>query len=283
MLNERGVWEDSIRFYHEPDAFTAAHLYYVPHAGIYHCGQHYEINRAGETCLDVCQILIVDSGELCVHYRGQIQTAYSGMLVLLDCSKPHRYYSTSNDVQMRWFHIEGNGCAAYVNAILEAHGFVIQTAKNSDIELCCSQIISDIQHRQENPHFTSVHIHMLLAHLASLTSKSKESHLEHVIFESAQYIEAHYADKDLTVSYLANHAALSTCYYLRKFKEFQAFTPHQFLQITRLRAARQQLITTSRSIEKIAENCGFSNTSHFVMTFRKNTGMTPLQFRAKWK
>ena len=37
------------------------------------------------------------------------------------------------------------------------------------------------------------------------------------------------------------------------------------------------------AIEEIAEQCGFCNTSHFIMVFRRNTGTTPLQFRIMWR
>ena len=51
----------------------------------------------------------------------------------------------------------------------------------------------------------------------------------------------------------------------------------------RLSAAKQQLLTTSQSIETIADNCGFSSASHFIMAFRKSTGITPHQYRTQWK
>lgn len=283
MLNDIGILKESVRFYREPDAFTAAHLYYVPHAGIYHCNHAYQFERTEETCVDVCQTIIVDKGALEVHYNGYVQTAYSGMIVLLDCRKPHLYRTASDEVRFRWFHFAGGSSEAYVNAIIQSHGFVIQIAKNADIELCCSQIILDIKQQHPNPHTLSVRIHTLLALLSSLASECAKSDVEQAIIDSAHYIETHYADKEVSIPYLASHAALSTCYYLRKFKEYQSMTPHQFLQSARLRAAKEQLTTTSRSIEDIAETCGFCNTSHFVMTFRKNIGMTPLQFRIMWK
>ena len=37
-----------------------------------------------------------------------------------------------------------------------------------------------------------------------------------------------YADKSLSIEHLSQRAALSTCYYMRKFKEYQSATPHQF-------------------------------------------------------
>lgn len=283
MLNDIGIFPDSMRFYHEPDAFTAACLYYAPHVGIYHCNGQYSFARTEDTCLDICQALLVDKGEMTVQYRGQEIHAYAGMLILLDCREPHCYFASSDDISFRWFHIVGKSVAEYVNSIICTHGFVIQAAKDADIALRCAQIVADAREEHPNPHLVSVHLHMLLAQLASLTVESIKNDLELAIQDSARYIETHFADKEVNIPFLASRAALSACYYLRKFKEYQSTTPHQYLQAVRLRAAKEQLTTTSRSIEEIGEACGFCNTSHFVMSFRKSTGMTPLQFRIMWK
>lgn len=40
MLNDMGILADSVRYYHDADAFTATNLYHVPHAGSYHCDKH---------------------------------------------------------------------------------------------------------------------------------------------------------------------------------------------------------------------------------------------------
>lgn len=113
--------------------------------------------------------------------------------------------------------------------------------------------------------------------------RKEKSDLEIAIQDSADYMTYNYADKSLSIEHLSQRAALSTCYYMRKFKEYQSATPHQFLQTVRLSAAKQQLLTTSQSIETIADNCGFSSASHFIMAFRKSTGITPHQYRTRWK
>lgn len=282
MLNDAGILEDSVRFYHEPDPLAAEYLFHTPHVGVYHCNAQYRFERTQEECLDICQVLLIDHGSLAVQYRGQELCAYAGMLVLLDCLEPHCYFAATDELRFRWFHIAGANSRAYVNDIIRQHGFVLHTAQNADIEACCAQIVSDAR-QDTDMHGVSVHVHQLLAQLALLSSDVAKGELELAIEDSIRYMELHYADKDVKIPFLASRAALSPCYYLRKFKEYQSTTPHQYLQSIRLRAARAQLATTSRSMEEIAEACGFCNTSHFVMSFRKNTGLTPLQFRMMWK
>lgn len=275
-----GVLKNSVRYYHDPDAFTASYLYYIPHAGNYCCNEEYEVERE---YLDVSQFIIVDYGVLCVEYEGRTVKALPGTMVLLDCRKPHKYYSLSKELKFRWFHFIGNSSEAYTQLILNTHGFVFTFVDSPEIYQTFQNIMMAIRQETPNCHALSFTINKLLA-LLMLSFKNPEKHgLEQVIQESAAYIDEHYADKAMSVDDLARRSVLSTCYYMRKFKEYQSVTPHQYVKAVRLRNARQLLSTTSLSIEEIAERCGFSNASHFIKTFRDADGLTPLQFRNLWK
>lgn len=73
---DTGVLSDSVRYYHEADPFTEKNLYYIPHAGQYHCNSEYEVRR---THLDVCQAIVVDSGELTIEYRALRRSHLTGL------------------------------------------------------------------------------------------------------------------------------------------------------------------------------------------------------------
>ena len=267
MLNDMGILADSVRYYHDADAFTAANLYYVPHAGSYHCDESYGMQR---DYLDICQMLV------------ETRTAGPGSLVLLDCREAHSYHAVT-PIRMRWFHFEGSGSTAYTQLILNTHGFILPTGQNAEIDECIRRIMISVHQNQPNPHIVSLTINKLLVLLVIVLGEKKKSDLEIAIQASADYMTYNFADKSLSIEHLSQRAALSTCYYMRKFKEYQSVTPHQFLQTVRLSAAKQQLLTTSQSIETIADNCGFSSASHFIMAFRKSTGITPHQYRTQWK
>ena len=46
-----------------------------------------------------------------------------------------------------------------------------------------------------------------------------------------------------------------------------------------LTEAKRELVFTNRAIHEIAYDLGFSDPSHFARFFRKQTGMTPQDFR----
>ena len=280
MLADIGVLPGSSRYYHEADSFTQSCLYFTPHAGDYRCNREYEVARDH---LDVCQLILVEEGQLYVEYNGESYVAPAGSLVLLDCRRPHRYTAGSDELHMRWFHFVGAGSEAYTNLILQTRGVVLPVDPEGKIQACMSDILAAAQQQDMNVHMTSVHIHTLLALLVQLPGQLHRSDIEQVIDRSAAYIETHYGDADLSNESLAHMSALSSCYFIRQFKNIRGITPHQYIQAVRIRSARQMLTTTSRSIEDIADICGFSNASHFIMVFKRMTGITPLQFRMMWR
>lgn len=281
MIGETGVLKDSERYYYEPDPFTAEHLFYSPHGGAYHCDKDYSLSR---NSLDVNQIILVDSGTLTVEYEGETKTAHSGMIVLLDRRKPHSYFAGGDDLRMRWFHFTGNTSHAYTDLLLDQQGFVISSADLiPEIEHCCERILMLYGNAEPSPHVASVYLHRLLAILAITSKEKKKSELELSIEKTAEYMKGHLEEKDISLEVLAEMAGLSHYYYLRKFKEIYGLTPHKYLLTQRLRSSKELLTTTSLSIEEIGLTCGFSNPSHFIMAFRKNTDMTPFQYRNFWR
>ena len=63
------------------------------------------------------------------------------------------------------------------------------------------------------------------------------------------------------------------------FYEYVGTSPINYLMETRLAASKELLLSSSRSIAEVASSTGFSSQSYFSQIFRKNTGMSPLQYR----
>lgn len=93
-------------------------------------------------------------------------------------------------------------------------------------------------------------------------------------------IAEHFGD-DISLSEIADSAGISKTEANRCFKTVLSTTPYQYLLETRLEHACHLLVTTTLSIHDIAMQCGFHEDSLFGSSFRKRTGMTPLQYRRK--
>ena len=68
-------------------------------------------------------------------------------------------------------------------------------------------------------------------------------------------------------------------YMAHEFKKYMGISPINYLIERRIKECKSLLRTTSLSIAEISETVGFSSQSYFSQMFKKNTNMTPKQFR----
>jgi AraC-like DNA-binding protein len=86
-------------------------------------------------------------------------------------------------------------------------------------------------------------------------------------------------DQPLTVAAAARVATLSPFHFQRMFKQAFGRTPMQFLQDTRLEAARRLLAHTGDDITTICFAIGFESLGSFSWLFRKRFGASPRAYR----
>jgi len=70
---------------------------------------------------------------------------------------------------------------------------------------------------------------------------------------------------------------------VRRFKQVTGIPPIEYLQNIRIESARKQLEQTNRNVSKIIEHTGYNDPKSFRKAFIKIVGMTPLEYRSKFK
>ena len=90
-------------------------------------------------------------------------------------------------------------------------------------------------------------------------------------------------DRPLTVAAAAQVAALSPFHFQRMFKLAFGRTPMQFLQETRLEAARALLVRTGDDVTSVCLAVGFESLGSFSWLFRKRFGVSPAPSAPKLK
>lgn len=93
-----------------------------------------------------------------------------------------------------------------------------------------------------------------------------------------EYIEA-CLDQPLLLRDLAEQACLSEYHFSRMFSQSLGISPHQYVLQRRLLNAERLLQQTDRSLTDIAQQCGFSSSSHFSNRFRQFRGFPPSHLR----
>jgi AraC family transcriptional regulator len=92
------------------------------------------------------------------------------------------------------------------------------------------------------------------------------------------YIEGH-VDDNISLAKLAGIARLSRFHFSRAFKQSFKLPPHRYVTLRRIERAKELLSQPNLSITRIGVNVGFSDTSSFSAAFRRQTGVTPTDFR----
>ncbi len=104
------------------------------------------------------------------------------------------------------------------------------------------------------------------------------SPLSEPIMEAVYYIEKNYSDA-LKIEDAAAVSGYSVSYFSRLFKEQLKKPFSEYLCITRLKHVQNLLLTSDLSVMDISLECGFSYPGNMTASFKKEFGMTPLQFR----
>lgn len=92
------------------------------------------------------------------------------------------------------------------------------------------------------------------------------------------YISDHYSE-DLTATSVASRLGLSYSNMARLLSSHAGLGFSELLTATRIDAAKRLLITTDLPVTEVGYECGFTDTSYFISSFRRRTGRTPRAYR----
>jgi AraC family transcriptional regulator len=125
----------------------------------------------------------------------------------------------------------------------------------------------------------------LTVHLLRSSGLSRRSPIPHKgglsprqVRRILEYVEAHLTD-ELGLVELAAIVELSPHYFGEAFRISTGRSPHRYVMERRVERARALLQGEDRPIGDIAYAAGFSSQSHFTVSFRRITGVTPGRFR----
>ena len=102
-----------------------------------------------------------------------------------------------------------------------------------------------------------------------------------IIERTAKYISENFS-QNITLPALAEAAGYSETYFSRLFKAQTGFGCKEFILLVRLRAAKELLISSPKSVCEIAYECGFGDSNYFSSIFKKCEGITPVKYRRRY-
>ena len=119
---------------------------------------------------------------------------------------------------------------------------------------------------------------MLMDFCQRCSSAALPEDLSPEIFQAIGYIRNHTGDP-LSVEEVAGHVHCSASHLMRRFKEETGETVGAFITRARMEDACEMLAYGDWSLAEISALLGFSSQSYFQNVFRRQYGMTPMQYR----
>lgn len=119
--------------------------------------------------------------------------------------------------------------------------------------------------------------------LCGSSEVGRENSVEGLIRETKAYIQENIADTDLSLNKIARHFNHNPSYFCYVFSNACGMTLSKYISSVRVALAKQALKNTDRRILEICEQIGCLNPNYFGKIFKRETGLTPKEYRQKYR
>jgi transcriptional regulator GlxA family with amidase domain len=111
--------------------------------------------------------------------------------------------------------------------------------------------------------------------------QGQKEHEDEPVKKAQEFIEDNYQDK-ITIDQLAGMFALGRRNLERRFKKATSNTVIEYMQRVKIEVAKKSLETERKTINEVMYHVGYSDTKAFRNTFKKVTGLSPIEYRNKY-
>lgn len=218
---------------------------------------------------------IVHGAEIASLCRGAFLLAETGLLNGKSCAThwithdafkhkypkvnllPDKIISEDNGIY------SSGGAYSFLNLVI----YLVEKFYGKEVALQCSKVAEIEYDRVDQNQFV-------------IFSGQKE-HADEEIKEVQEFVEQHYSES-LSIESLADRAAISLRNFVRRFKKATNNTPLEYIQRVRIEAAKKRLESTTLTVQQAMYASGYNDDKSFRNTFKKYSGLTPIEYRKKY-
>lgn len=121
----------------------------------------------------------------------------------------------------------------------------------------------------------------ILSNALAYRDSQPNGQYKNLIHQSKEYIDNHYANAELSLNEVAAQANLSASHFSVVFSQETGQTFKEYLTEIRIKKAKELLRMTSLRSTDIAYQVGYNDPHYFSSVFKKNTGLSPMEFRSQ--
>lgn len=111
--------------------------------------------------------------------------------------------------------------------------------------------------------------------------KGQKEHDDEEVKKAQEFIESNFMDR-LSVEQLAEMFALGRRSLERRFKKATNNTIIEYIQRVKIEAAKKSFETSRKNISEVMYDVGYTDTKAFRTTFKKISGLSPIEYRNKY-
>ena len=171
------------------------------------------------------------------------------------------------------------------NDITRQPFFVIKGNEKKEINQLAERIVIE---EAENRYAKDLMVHTLTVELMIILSRAirgeweenlrvKNGKAKELVAIAKQYMDENF-DQGITVSEAASYVFLSQGYFTRAFRDDTGISPMNYLMKKRIEKACKLLQNNEIKVSAISLQSGFSSPHRFNVAFRKQMGMTPMEY-----
>lgn len=161
-----------------------------------------------------------------------------------------------------------------------------------DVYFCVTEFLDEVQQSQKkellkdpglellgNAGSVIAYVEELICYAISARNQVANNRYSNVVQEAISYIEANYADEELSLNSLASHVNFSPNHLSTIFSQQTGQSFIKYLTEYRMGKAKELLRCTNKRSSVVAQEVGYKDAHYFSYLFKKEVGMTPTQYR----
>lgn len=224
-------------------------------------------------------------GEGIIHLDNKKITLAEGSGILLMPGTPHHYESLSSEVWCTYYLTFGGASA---RNILDSLGMNRSLLYRWESEAPLSHMLEEMldRHDAADDMFSlgessdAYRFLLTLNKYGQLHNNTAISRNVDKLQPLLKWMDSHYGDPDVGLFDLAAQLEVSGRYLNSLFLQTFGLSPYAYFVRLRIRKSKELLVTQpGLTVKAISQRVGFRDVSHFVATFRKQSAVTPEQFR----
>ncbi len=280
----QGEFVSSDRLLYTPSEFARSNLLYLQEIGRLKARKTHTSKRQN---LDSFLFFYVKSGNGIINYGGKDYPVREGDCVFINCRNPYFHRTSENLWTLEWIHFNGVSVLSVYLKYLERGGQPVFHPDNLEEASSIWDSLNEVAHSDD--YIRDIRINEYLSRLETLLmSFSWNPEIQpagsnyKTVFALKEYIDVNYREKisldKLAEKFLTNKYTLS-----RSFKEQFGTSIINYLLVTRITRAKQLLRFTDDTVEEVGNLCGISPLYYFSRIFKQIEGISPMEYRQRWK